>query len=113
MIPQLLILWRASSSKASRSGPFNLIPTETDVEAAAGSLDEEKNEMPNLLTTRLSGPFGIDIGMWAYVLSVAAFRIFYVNHWIWRWVFVLALIFVNFSVVLTVISVLYPVAFFR
>jgi len=85
MIPQLLILWRASSSKASASGPFNLIPNETDVEAAVGGLDEEKNDMTNLLTTRLLGPFGIDIGMWAYILSVAAFRIFYVNHWIWRY----------------------------
>lgn len=28
---------------------------------------------------------GVDVWMWTYVVSVAAFRTFYIPHWIWRY----------------------------
>jgi len=85
MIPQLIVLWKASTGRASASGFFSLFPNESDLESATSSLEMEKIDALHMFGARLSGPFGIDIGMWAYVASVAAFRIFYVHHWIWRY----------------------------
>jgi len=28
---------------------------------------------------------GIDSGLWAYMASICAFRVFYLRHWVWRW----------------------------
>ena len=99
MIPQLVVLWKASTGRASASGFFSLLPNESDLESATSGLGMEKIDTLYMFGARLSGPFGIDIGMWAYIASVAAFRIFYVHHWIWRYV---SYSFINFYVQLNI-----------
>lgn len=64
MIPQLVMLFKGAGGAGPSIALLN---------------DDEANRKP----VRVAA--GVDVLMWTYVVSVAAFRTFYIPHWIWRW----------------------------
>lgn len=94
MLPQLWILYKHAmfSRACSTDSTSCLDDIEGDVDVdrkrlSLNSVDVEEAQFGSIRSFEKATIWiGIDVGMWGYIISVAAFRIFYIHHWIWRFV---------------------------